>query len=844
MSAVRAATNREIQPLSSGWELAAVAPEAAPPAPAPLARNLAELSWEPARVPGTVASSRRAAGTWSFEGPRQDFDASDFWYRCRFQSQPAAATETCWLRCDGLATLADVWLNGEHVLSSDNMFVANVVEVSALLRAENELVIRFASLAAALSRPRPRPRFRTRLIDRQQLRWIRTTMLGRMPGWSPPAAPVGPWRDVVIERHRQFSIAACRVRASLRDERGEVALSLSLSGCAEPVSAARLRVGDQRQALSVTGDATCSIDGCLELAAPESWWPHSYGEQPLYPVSVEVDIGATTEVLELDPVAFRRVEVSRAGGAFALSINGVPVRPFGACWTPPDVVSLCDPAAAIVAVRQARDAGMSMLRVGGTMVYECDEFYAECDRCGVLVWQDFMFANCDYPSEDPAFLASVRREAMQLLERLAGRACLTVLCGGSEVQQQISMLGLPREQWQPPLFETELAALCREVLPAVPYLPSTPTGGALPFQANSGVTHYYGVGAYLRPLEDARRAEVRFAAECLAFANVPEQATLDALLGDVRAPFHEPRWKERVPRDNGAGWDFDDVRDHYVRALFQIDPMLLRYQSADRGLALARIASGEVMSQTLCEWRRDASTCRGALIWLFRDLWPGAGWGIVDANGRPKAAYYFVKRALRPRAIFFSDEGVNGLCVEVTNTSARPFRAEVGVTLWRSGNVEIARGSTQLEVLARSNAKIEAAQLFDHFIDLTHAYRFGPPAYEVAVAQLRDVDTNELLSESFYFPSGQALPSSDDLGLQASLHRVGEVYRVHLTTRSFAQAIAVDVPGYVADDSYFHLAPGCEKWLTLTEERGERARAPRGTVHPLNTHSALRIVPA
>src|SRR6185503_5137738 len=206
-----------------------------------------------------------------------------------------------------------------------------------------------------------------------------------------------------------------------------------------------------------------------------------------------------------------------------------------------------------------------------------------CDRLGVMVWQDFMFANMDYP-EDAAFVAGVEAEARQQLARWVGRPSLTVLCGDSEGEQQAAMWGAPAADWNRPLFRHVLPAAAAALCPDVPYWPSSASGGAFPHQPSAGSTSYYGVGAYLRPLDDARRSEVRFASECLGFANVPEEATLAPLAatagGPVRA--HTPAWKAGVPRDLGAGWDFDNVRDHYVGRLFGVDAVDLRTTDPDR----------------------------------------------------------------------------------------------------------------------------------------------------------------------------------------------------------------------------------------------------------------------
>src|SRR5204862_2087373 len=109
-------------------------------------------------------------------------------------------------------------------------------------------------------------------------------------------------------------------------------------------------------------------------------------------VGVEGQPSAVT--IALGAIGFRSIALDAEGGRFALRVNGVPVFCRGACWTPLDVVTLrSSPERYREALEQARDAGMNMLRVVGTMAYEDEAFHDACDELGILVWQDFMFAN-------------------------------------------------------------------------------------------------------------------------------------------------------------------------------------------------------------------------------------------------------------------------------------------------------------------------------------------------------------------------------------------------------------------------------------------------------------------
>lgn len=804
-------------------------------------------TWPPAKVPGTVASALRASGTWD-PGSTQDPDEFEWLYMCEVEAPPQEPGARTILRLGGLATLAEVTLNGHHVLSSQNMFLEHAVDVSRLLRASgrNELGLRFRALAPVLAERRPRPRWRTRLVEAQQLRWFRTTLLGRMPGWCPKAPPVGPYRPITLEVRR--GIAEISARLAVGPEHGAVQATLRVQTLAgAKVEAACIAVGDQEAKLHVEdqGNGSVILRGSLRVADAEPWWPHTHGAQPLYPVRAQLRLTGFPDEITVDcgRIGFRNLDLMTGSGEdFALHINGARIFCRGACWTPLDFVSLGTSEAAYrEALQQVRAAGMNMLRLPGNMSYEAPIFHELCDELGILVWQEFMFANMDYPSTD-LFSASVREEAGQLLDRLEGSPSLTVLCGGSEVEQQAAMLGLPREQWTGPLFASVLPDQCREFRPDVPYWPSSPSGGALPFQANSGVTHYYGVGAYLRPLEDARRAEVRFAAECLAFANVPEESTIAACFSSSTAIVHHPKWKAAVPRDPGAGWDFEDVRDHYLRLLFGEDPARLRYSDHARYLQLSRIVTGEVMASAFTEWRRQRSTCNGALVWLYRDLVPGAGWGLVDALGTPKASYYYLRRVLQPLCLFLSDEGLNGLHVHVVNETAEARELRVRVALYHHGEQRIVDGETPISIPARGAIELPMSRLFGAFVDTTYAYRFGPPAHDLTVASLLD-EQGVLLGSAFHFPIGFPSATHHEPGLTAVAQRRADgTYLLSVRTLRFAQSVCIEVAGFLPEDNHFHLEPGGQRSVILSPRASSQARAFRGTVGTVNsTATPIRI---
>lgn len=722
------------------------------------------MRWEWASVPPGAFASPPTDGDvpWRpVEPPARAGDDEDHWFRTQVTAEGATPS----LRLGGLASVCDVFVDGAHTLRSESMFLAHEVPLDP---GTHELAVCARALAPLLARRRrPRARWRTRVVSDGNLRWIRTTLLGRAPGFAPGPPLVGPWRAVEVVDARAPRIT---VRTSLDGDDGLVELR-----CAVEAGPLDVAIADVASTLPPGG-------GTIRVPSPEPWWPHTHGDPTLHELRVRAEAGEVRR-----RVGFRRLEAGTEPG-LSLSVNGVRVFARGAVWTP----APRDDVRATLA--RARDAGLNMIRVVGTTTYEDASFHDACDELGLLVWQDLMFANMDYPFVDEAFRTLVEEEVRQALAAVAGRPSLAVVCGNSEVEQQAAMLGLDPYLGSDELFAATVPALVRAAGIDAAYVPSAPTGGALPFRTSSGVANYFGVGAYLRPLTDVRRAAVPFASECLAFANVPDDDPPDRAAG--------------VMRDVGADWDFADVRDHYLRVLHDVGPGDEDYWER------ARHVTGELMAAVFGEWRRGASPCAGGIVLWLRDLAAGAGWGILDHEGRPKLAWHHLRRALAPVAVWLVDEGLNGIGVHVANDTGMSLSPTLRLALYRDEEVLVGEVAEQLTLEPHCVLERDAEALLGHFVDVSYAYRFGALQQDTVVATLETPDA--VLSQAFLYPAGVTRldrRSAQELGLAAEARRDGG--HVALSSARVVHGVRLRGDGLAPADDGFDLEPGRVRTVAL-----------------------------
>jgi beta-mannosidase len=232
--------------------------------------------------------------------------------------------------------------------------------------------------------------------------------------------------------------------------------------------------------------------------------------------------------------------------------------------------------------------------------------------------------------------------------------------------------------------------------------------------------------------------------------------------------------------------------------------------------------SGEVMAEVFGEWRRPASPCGGGIILWSADLEPGAGWGILDSEGRPKSAYWFLKRALAKCAVWTTDEGLNGVDIHVANDGSLPLVGWLRVALYRMGEQRVQESDLAMKIPEHTTRTFGLEHILGRFADASYAYRFGAPGHDVIAVSLHMSPGDVPFAQTFRFPAGRSterMPISE-LGLagESKAHVDGTI-ELLLSSRRFAWGVRVAVPGFLPDDAYFGIEPGVKRRILLTPVR-------------------------
>ncbi|MFT3972388.1 MAG: glycoside hydrolase family 2 protein [Amaricoccus sp.] len=579
---------------------------------------------------------------------------------------------------DTLDTVAEVWANGELVLTSRSAFEPIAQEIgAALVTGTNtiEIVLRSAPRAAnalAAAQPYPVP-YSASNCPIPNGNMLRKPQCDFGWDWGIALSPLGAYGRIGlvgaegeiavlgIEQVHDQGVATVEVTAELRGAAGPARWRVTL--CGESVD------GDTEDGLIVAR---------LTVRDPVLWWPNGLGEPAVHGLVIEAGDAARTVPLALRDVRLVS-EPDAVGRSFAFHVNGRPVFARGANWIPADALPGRITAAKTRALLQsAADAHMNMIRVWGGGRYEPESFYEACDALGLLVWQDLMFACHLYPAT-PDFLGQVEDEVMGQAGRLGHHVALW--CGDNELLGALTWFEESRRNRDRYLVAYDrlnrtIEASLKAVLPRANWWPSSPSPGPMSFgdtwhDDTSGDMHFWSVWHEGRDFEHYRDVRPRFCSE-FGFQSYTSLPVIRTFAGEADLNIASPVMESHQKNAGGNA---------------RIAETMFRYFRFPKDFAsfvwLSQIQQGVAIKTAVDSWRSLKPHCMGALYWQLNDTWPVQSWSSLDYGGGWKMLHYMAQRFFAPVTVAAIPEGETVRLMAVNDTAA-PVEVTVeafGVTL-------------------------------------------------------------------------------------------------------------------------------------------------------------------
>jgi beta-mannosidase len=680
-------------------------------------KKTTDKGWLPAKVPGTVHTDLLINKLipdpfiGANEKQLQWIENEDWQYQTTFAISKAELNhQNAVLQFDGLDTFAEVYLNGTKILSANNMFRTWKVDVKKWLKVgQNKLEITFAS---AVKKGKEEAKKLLYTLPGDEKVFTRKAQYHFGWDWGPRFVTAGIYKKVALRFWDNATIMQVKTNQDLTDKSmAKVLFTIDINS--NKIGQYQLTINDKSEEIQLQkGQNTLSLT--YEIKTPKLWWPNGLGEAHLYPFEISLIKDKQAIDSRKMTLGLRTIELVQEkddiGKSFYFKVNGQPVFMKGANVIPPD--SFLPRATDSIyqsIVKNAVDTNMNMLRVWGGGVYADDAFYEACDKNGILVWQDFMFACAMYPG-DAAFLENVKQEVVDNVTRLQNHPSLALWCGNNENDEGWHNWGWQKQYNYSEADSTKIwndyQKLFHELIPQTldsllpesenRYWPSSPSiGWGRKESLLSGDAHYWGVWWGMEPFEMYEKKVGRFMSE-YGFQGMPDVKTFQAFAQNDELNFDSDAVKNHQKHPTG----YKTINEYMARD-YQVPTNFEDY------IYVSQLLQAEGMKTAIDAHRRAKPNCMGTLFWQLNDCWPVTSWSSVDYYGRWKAFQYQAKRSFNPILVDITENEVN-YEVRVINDELIPHHITLVEEVMDFNGNYIDGYNVEFDIKANSNEVLSA----------------------------------------------------------------------------------------------------------------------------------------
>lgn len=822
---VTAPTLRNRVEINSGWEF----------------RENGGEKWYPAEVPGVIHTDLLRNGLIeepyysTNEAKLQWIEEKEWEYQTKFIiTANQLKSENLMLDFKGLDTYAQVYVNDNLLLRSDNMFVEWKINIKPFVtEGENILRVVFESAYAVgkeIAKEYPKlPADNDKGVEYKTSVFTRKAPYHFGWDWGPRFVTAGVWKPVFIEEIPGAAIDNVQyIQLSQSDSLAEFKARVTVE-VSTPTMGRVLLLDENGKEYGSTVDMDLKeginiVSIPFKIDNPKIWWPNGMGKPKptLYNVnailldSANVLIDRTSTRLGVREVELMR-EADSLGESFYFKVNGVPLFMKGANIIPQDVfLPNVTKERYEKLVDVAVESNMNMLRVWGGGIYESDDFYNYCDEQGIFVWQDFAFACGFYPWHEE-FYESVRTEARQNIRRLRNHPSLAIWCGNNEIDEAWHKWGYKEDAKNYPwsdndkinirkgiddlFFDEVIPGVLKEEDPARSYHPSSPLfGWGDPRSQTSGDVHYWGVFHGEEPFSVYKDKPGRFSNE-YGHESFASYDTWKKWLKEDEMFYLSDAFK--VHQKNPKGYRV--IKDYMQREVNGDTTNLRDY------IYLSQLIQADGIRVAMEGHRQNRPFTQGSLYWQLNDCWPVTSWSSMDYPYGYKALQFFAIHSFAPTILSYNykdKEGVVELWGVTDELEDKTGKYTVSLIDF-DGNV-VWQTDEQFKINQNSSLKLDARPI-DELLA-------GKNADEVALKLTYKIDGDDKEeSKMFLFKPYKDVKFAEPK-FDVSYKQNGKQVMATITAKTLLKAVVFesDAAQQNPSDGYFDMYPGQTKTVTLT----------------------------